>query len=195
MRRSRLPLALLLLALGPGFSGATALSDGQMRRLERGEVVLLDVLPPGPVGSGAQGGTGMIVVRAAPDAVWRVLVDYAGHPGLYPHVVSADVLQRDGWHALVRYTIGVGPFSFAFHIRNYPDESRGRLVFRLAREQSNDLFRENWGYWQVEGHAAGTLLTYAMASRTVLPAFLTRGAERDGLAETLKAVRQRAERG
>jgi hypothetical protein len=27
----------------------------------------------------------------------------------------------------------------------------------------------------------------------VLPAFLTRGAERDGLVETLKAVRERAE--
>jgi len=40
----------------------------------------------------------------------------------------------------------------------------------------------------------GVLLTYGMAARTVLPAFLTRRAERDGLVETLKAVRERAER-
>jgi hypothetical protein len=33
----------------------------------------------------------------------------------------------------------------------------------------------------------------AMAARTVLPAFLTRGAERDGLVETVRAVRERAE--
>jgi hypothetical protein len=39
------------------------------------------------------------------------------------------------------------------------------------------------------------LLTYAMAARTVLPGFLTRGVERGGLVETLKAVRQRAEHG
>jgi hypothetical protein len=37
------------------------------------------------------------------------------------------------------------------------------------------------------------VLTYAMAARTVLPPFLTRGAERDGLVETVRAVRERAE--
>jgi hypothetical protein len=37
------------------------------------------------------------------------------------------------------------------------------------------------------------LLTYAMAARTMLPSFVTRSAERDGLVETLKAIRERAE--
>ncbi len=37
------------------------------------------------------------------------------------------------------------------------------------------------------------VLTYAMAAHTVLPAFLTRGSERDGLVATVKAVRDRAE--
>ncbi len=39
------------------------------------------------------------------------------------------------------------------------------------------------------------MLTYAMAAQTVLPPFLTRGAEREGLVDTIKAVRDRAERG
>jgi hypothetical protein len=34
-----------------------------------------------------------------------------------------------------------------------------------------------------------------MAAKTVLPAFLTRGAARDGLVDTVKAVRHRVERG
>ncbi len=68
-------------------------------------------------------------------------------------------------------------------------------MWHLAHERQNELFRDKWGYWQVEPHRDGTMLTYAMATRTVLPAFLTRGAERNGLIETLKAVRKRAERG
>lgn len=194
MKRS-LTVAIILLALWAPAANPVGLSDDQWRRLERGEVVVLDLLPPGGLAKGSQGGTGMVVVQASPETVWRLLVDYGAHPGLYPRVVGAEVLERNTDHATVRYIIGVGPFSFAFHVNNYPDAARRRLVWRLAHERDNDLFRESWGYWQVESHEDGSMLTYAMASRTVLPAFLTRGAERDGLIETLKAVRQRAERG
>jgi hypothetical protein len=89
--------------------------------------------------------------------------------------------------------VGVGPFSFGFHVNNWEDPRHRRLVWRLAHDRPNDLFRESWGYWQVDPDRHGARVTYAMAARTVLPAFLTRGAERDGLVETLKAVRARAE--
>jgi ribosome-associated toxin RatA of RatAB toxin-antitoxin module len=171
---------------------AVPLSDDQRRRLERGEIVVLDVLPPGGAGPG-QGGTAVSVVRAAPDAVWRLLVDYPGHAGLYPRVVGTEVLQRDAGHALVRYEIGVGLLFFRFDVDNYPDDARRRLVWHLAQGRSNGLFRDTWGYWQVEPHAQDTVLTYAMAARTVLPAFLTRGSERAGLVGALTAVRARAE--
>lgn len=104
------------------------------------------------------------------------------------------MLEADATRALVRYAVGVGPFSFGFHVNNFPEESRGRLVWRLAHDRPNDLFRDSWGYWQVEPQARGAIVTYAMAARTVLPAFVTRDAERDGLVEALRAVRTRAER-
>ena len=169
------------------------LSADQRTRLAAGDVVLLDVLPPGGETWRTQGGTALAVVNAAPPAVWRVLVDWQRHSGLFPRVVGAQVLEVDGAHALVRYTVGVGPFSFGFHVNNYPNIDQRRLTWRLATDRRNDLFRDSWGYWQLELAPSGTLLTYAMAARTVLPHFLTRGAERDGLVETVKAVRERAE--
>ena len=194
----RYPIGLLLIVLG--FAGVASaavpltLSDDQQRRLAAGEIVVLDTLPPG-AGTASQGGTALAMVNASAEAIWRVLVDYAGHSGLYPHVVGAEVLEADGQHALVRYVIGVGLFSFGFHVDNYPDVTQRRLVWRLAAGRTNDLFRESSGYWQVDAGDGVTLLTYAMASRTVFPTFLTRGAEREGLAETVKAVRTRAEKG
>jgi hypothetical protein len=127
------------------------------------------------------------------ETVWRILLDYPGHSGLYPRVVGATVLEAGGDHALVRYVVGVGPFSFAFHVDNSADRAHGRLAWRLARDRRNDLFRDSWGYWQIDPVPGGVMLTYAMAARTVLPAFLTRGAERDGLLQTLQAVRDRVE--
>ncbi|HZP39094.1 MAG TPA: SRPBCC family protein [Methylomirabilota bacterium] len=170
------------------------LPPAERARLESGEVVLLDRLPPGGGGAAGEGGTAVSVVHASVGAVWRVLLDYPGHAGLYPSVVRADVLESDRSRALVRYVIQVGPFSFNFHVNNYPDRANNRIDWRLARDRPNGLFRDTWGYWEVQPDASGVLLTYAMGARTVLPRFLTRGAERDGLVETIRAVRDRAER-
>lgn len=182
-----------ILAVVAGEANSAGLSADQLARLERGEVVLLDQLPPGGMTTG-QGGTAVAMVHASAEAVWRVLVDYAGHRGLYPRVVAADIVESDAAHALVRYVVGVGPFSFGFHVNNYPDPERRRLEWRLDRGRRNDLFRDSWGYWEIELRGDGVVLTYAMGADLVLPAFLTRGAERDGLVATLKAVRGRAER-
>lgn len=193
MYRSALAVAILIVAAWAATATPLGLSSDQQRRLERGEIVVLDILPPGDRAIKGQGGTALTLVSASPDAVWRVLVDYPRHSGLYPRVTDAQVLESDAGHALVRYVVGVGPFSFGFHVNNYPDAARGRLAWSLDRGRPNDLFRDSWGYWQVEPHRQGVVLTYAMAARTVLPAFLTRGAERDGLVETVRAVRERAE--
>jgi hypothetical protein len=192
----RVCAVLLLMVVTGSISPALAreLSDRQRQSLERGDVVVLDVLPPGGQAQAVQGGTALGVVQASADDVWRVLVDYPRHTGLYPRVTSSEVIEADRAHALVRYVVGVGPLSFGFHIDNYPDAGRRRLDWRLAAHRSNQLFRRSWGYWQIDGRPEGVLLTYAMAAETVLPAFLTRGAERDGLVETVKAVRDRAER-
>jgi ribosome-associated toxin RatA of RatAB toxin-antitoxin module len=194
MKRWSLLVVLLVVAAWASPGNPLGLSREEQRRLERGEVVVLDLLPPGGPGKDAHGGTAISLVKAPPERVWQVLVDYPRHSGLYPRVTAAKVLERDPAHALVRYVIGVGPFAFDFHIDNYPDPARLRLEWRLAHGRSNGLFRENWGYWQVEPHGDSVRLTYSMAARIALPAFLTRGAERDGLVEAIKAVRDRAER-
>lgn len=195
MKRWYAILALLIVTAWAPAANSLVLSDGERRSLERGDVVFLDVLPPGRAPAAVQGGTAVSMVHASPDEVWQVLVDYPRHSGLYPRVTSAEVLESDPEHALVRYVVGVGPFAFGFHVDNYPDAAHRRLQWQLASGRSNQLFRQSWGYWEIEPHRDGALLTYAMAAQTVLPAFLTRGAEREGLVDTIKAVRDRAEHG
>lgn len=183
----------LLTTAAPALGRSAALTSEQRRQLELGDVVVLDLLPPGGGLEGSRGGTAMALVRASRETVWQVLVDYRHHRGIYPRVVDVQILEDDLTRSLVRYVIGIGPLSFGFHVNNYPDQSHHRLSWRLAHDRRNDLFRDSWGYWQIDPDAHGVVLTYAMAARTVLPSFMTRGAERDGLTETLRAVRERAE--
>ena len=142
----------------------------------------------GGVASG--GGEG---VRAAPERVWPVLVDYRGHARYYPRVVSAELVEADAQHALVRYVVGVGPFSFGFHMIKYPNPVRRRIEWHLDANHANNFFRENTGYWQVDPAESGSLVTYAMAVRTILPGFVTLGAERESLVDTIKRLRKLVE--
>ena len=66
----------------------------------------------------ARGGTAFAVLRASPDQVWRVIMDYRSHPRFYPHMTSAEVVERDGRRAIIRYRVGVGRFSFRFYFRS-----------------------------------------------------------------------------
>jgi ribosome-associated toxin RatA of RatAB toxin-antitoxin module len=164
------------------------------RRLAGGEVIVSDALPPGASES-ARGGTALALVRASPEQVWSVLTDYPGHSRYYPRVVAAEVVERDERRVRVLYQVGIGPFSFGFHMNKYPDAKRRRIEWHLAEGHGHGLFQENSGYWQVEAADRASLVTYAIAVRTVLPGFITRGSERDSLTQTVTALRKLVEEG
>jgi ribosome-associated toxin RatA of RatAB toxin-antitoxin module len=184
----------VVFGLAAAASGAPSLglSADQQHRLAAGEVIVLETLPPG-ASTSAGGGTAVGLVRAAPERVWSVLVDYRGHPRYYPRVVNAEVVEADAQHALVRYEIGVGPVSFGFHMMKYPDPVRRRIEWHLDPNHANNFFRENTGYWQLDPAQGGSQVTYAIAVRTILPGFVTGGAERASLVDTIKRLRKLVE--
>ena len=191
-------VALVVLAGALLVAASTApparLSDDVRRRLTAGEVVVTDALPPGASPT-ARGGTAVAIVRAAPEPVWRVIVDYRGHPRYYPRVTEAEPVETSGDHVLVRYRVAVGPFSFGFYMDKFPDPRRRRVDWRLADGHAHGLFRENSGYWQVDAAdvADRSVVVYAIAVRTMLPTFVTGDAERESLTETVTALRKLVE--
>ena len=185
-------VGLVLLAHGTSaWATPPALSADQQRRLDAGEVVLLDALPPGASES-AQGGTAVAFVCAPPAVVWGILVDWANHPAIYPRVTHSEVTWADRSRVRVRYTLAIGPLSFDVHMDKYPDAARRRVHWRLAEDQPSRFFTESSGYWQVDDAGADSLVTYAVATRTRVPAILTRGSHRESLVSTVEAVRKQA---
>jgi ribosome-associated toxin RatA of RatAB toxin-antitoxin module len=159
-----------------------------------GDVVVTDELPLG-ASQTAHGGTAVAVLRASPEQVWRVIIDYRGHPRFYPHVAAAEVVEMDERRAIVHYRVTVGPLSFGFYMEKYPDPSRRRVEWHLAEGRPHALFRENSGYWQINpaDDGAASLVTYAIAVRTMLPASVTAGGESASLTETITALRKLVE--
>ena len=187
-----LALALLLLSPRPAAS-SPGLFDNDVTLLRRGAIVFSADLPPGPSKDGRMGGTASAFLQADTEAVWQTLLNFPGHAGLFPRVKESAVIAHQDDQTLVSYRVAVAGFSFRFFIKNYVDTFAHTLRWELDRSRSNDLLRDHWGYWKVERWGEGTLVTYAMGGRTALPAFLTRGAGREGTVLTMKALKERVE--
>ncbi len=195
MTRLTIGLLLTVLPLGGAREAAASLSlsRAELSALKAGEIVFRPEGPPGANGSAGIGGTARAYLRSDTETVWKILLDFPGHTGLFPRVKESRIIERSPDRTLVSYRVAVGPFSFRFFINNYADAGAHLLRWKLDQTRHNDLFRDHWGYWELVDLGDGVLVTYAMGGRTTLPAWLTLGAGQQGTVETVKALKTRVE--
>jgi len=189
------PLLLLSLLSAPSTPAPSPLSPGDFARLYGGEIVFRGELPSAADSPSGNGGTAFALLHANAEEVWQVLTDFDHYAGLFPRLAESEMVAHSGRWRLVRFRVAVGPFSFSFFVNHVVSQDERQIRWRLDRTQSNGLFRDTWGYWRLDHAPSGwVLVTYAMGSQTVLPAFLTRGSERESVVQTLAALKARVER-
>jgi len=197
VRRVSVLVLLLLLSLQGASSAAvpSLLSPGDLARLHDGEIVFKRQLPSAAGALSGNGGTAFALLHANAEEVWQVLTDFDHYAGLFPRLAESEMVAHSGDRSLVRFRVAVGPFSFRFFVNQVVSQEERQIRWRLDRSQANDLFHDTWGYWRLDPASSGSVLvTYAMGSRTVLPAFMTRGSERESVVKTLAALKARVER-
>ena len=183
---------LVVLAQAAGaWAAPPTLSASQRQRLEAGAIVVLDTLPP-EASKSALGGPAVATVCAPVSEVWAILVDWKNHTTIYPRITRAEVTHTDASRVRVHYTLSIWPVSFDIFMDKYPDAAHHRVQWRLAQDQPSRFFLENSGYWQVDEAGAESVVTYAVGTRTIMPAFMTRESHRDSLVSTVEALRKRA---
>src|SRR2546429_7151783 len=85
MKLCMLLVALLVVAGSSAQATPVGLSANQLWRLEHGEIVVLDVVPPGGgIWQQGQGGTAVTFVNAFPKTVWRGVLGLPPPPGRFP---------------------------------------------------------------------------------------------------------------
>lgn len=186
----------LLLMPPPTFATSLGLSPNDLARLNRGEIVFKEHLPAAEGAPVGHGGTAFALLRTDSEWLWEILTDFDHYAGLFPRLRESEVMDHEGPRTRVRFHVAVGPFNFRFTVNHIVSVEDRQIRWRLDRSQRNDLFRDTWGYWQVDPLSNGrVLVTYAMGSQTVLPAFLTRGSERESVVKTVQALKARTEQG
>jgi carbon monoxide dehydrogenase subunit G len=190
-------LAGLALGLATGLAAgapAPSLSADERQRLARGEVVYRVGAVPrdGVAVPGARGGIAFVRVPAGPEAIWTILTQPRRYPEIFPGLRSVEVLDASETAWLIRTDGKVGPFSFSYHTRYRLQPEERTIAWRLDPTRENDVFDDNWGWWQLVPEAGGTLVVYAMGSVPSSWQPLAGFFERRGIVQALTALREAA---
>jgi len=190
-------LAGLALGLAAGLAAgapAPSLSADERQRLAKGEVVYRVGAVPrdGVAVPGARGGIAFVRVPAGPEAIWTILTQPRRYPEIFPGLRSVEVLDASETAWLIRTDGKVGPFSFSYHTRYRLQPEERTIAWRLDPTRENDVFDDNWGWWQLVPEAGGTLVIHAMGSVPSSWQPLAGFFERRGIVQALTALREAA---
>lgn len=188
-RRDRsIPLAVVLAVTlaGSGAAELGRLDAAQREQVRAGEVV---VEPPR---EGEPAVCAAVWVRAAPEAVWRVMVDCPRAPEFVPGMRGCRVLEEQGRVALIEHRVKVidllPEMVYVFRVEHHPHR---RIRFRRVA----GALRKMEGEWRLEPDGDGTLVTYRVELDPgfAVPRWAVRRALGRDVPALLEALKRRAE--
>ncbi|HEX2676787.1 MAG TPA: SRPBCC family protein [Polyangiales bacterium] len=109
------------------------------------------------------GGTSYQVIDAAPEVVWRALLDTPRYARMMPQVLEAKVVRSKGAERTVFVRQGAGPVQKAYYLKVNVHEDQKDITFSVDERRPHDL-RAAWGFYNVRPYADGskTLLAYGV---------------------------------
>ena len=184
------------LALAAAVVPASSPSPEERQRLAKGEVVYRVGAAPrdGAVVPGARGAVAFVRVPTGPDPIWAILTEPARYPEIFPGLRAVEVLESSERAWLLKTEGKVGPFSFRYFTRYQLDPDVWTMTWRLDTTRDNDVFDDNWGWWQLVPEDGGTLVVYAIGSVASSWQPLAGFFERRGITQALAALRDAAVR-
>ena len=115
--------------------------DAQRASLANGDVVIEDV-------TNAEGISGLraaFLLKARPEAIWNLLVDYKDFREIFPNVEELWVLEQNEKGARVRYRIRAAWMTFLYTLQRDYEEPGRRLTWRRV----DGDFKHITGQWSI----------------------------------------------
>ena len=189
-------LLAVVLALAAAVVPASSPSPEERQRLAKGEVVYRVGAAPrdGAVVPGARGAVAFVRVPTGPEPIWAILTEPARYPEIFPGLRAVEVLESSEQAWLLKTEGKVGPFSFRYFTRYQLDPDTRTMTWRLDTTRDNDVFDDNWGWWQLVPEDGGTRVVYAIGSVASSWQPLAGFFERRGIMQALAALRDAAVR-
>lgn len=122
----------------------SALSADESAKLQAGQAVRKQVR------YGDAGGRGVSImdVKATPDKIWSVILDFGSYPKWIDQLSGCKVLTKSGSHIFVEFQLKVLGIGVQYWIDHTYNKEKGSLTWQLDYSKQSDL-DDSTGYWLV----------------------------------------------
>jgi ribosome-associated toxin RatA of RatAB toxin-antitoxin module len=135
----------------------------EWRKLDAGELVLRPSTRQ-QGGTRLMGGSSWQMIDAAPDAVWRALLDTSHYHKMMPQVLEARVVgKQDNVRTVFLRQGAKGLVEAKYYLRVSVHEERHDITFTVDDSKPREVLRSAWGFYTVRPYRDGrTLLAYGV---------------------------------
>jgi hypothetical protein len=142
---------------------ASQFTADEWRKLDAGQLVLR----PKTRTQGSQrlmGGSSWQVIDAAPDVVWRALLDTPRYNRMMPQVLEARLVRkRDNERTVFVRQGRDGLVEARYYLKVNVHESQRDITFTVDDHMPHEMLRAAWGFYAVRPYRGGkTLLAYGV---------------------------------
>ena len=173
----------------------SALSADEKAKLLAGQAVRKQVR------YGDAGGRGISImdIKAPPDKIWSVILDFGSYPKWIDQLSACKVLSRPGSHIMVEFQLRVLGIGVQYWIDHTYNKEKGYLTWQLDYSKSSDL-DDSTGYWLVypaPDHPGFTRVEYTVDIRVSgwVPSSIEDMLAKKGLEQATTWVKRQAEGG
>jgi len=183
----------------PAAAARALFSDADWRRLENGEVVIVDRRP-----TVADGGDDSVVSESEaavlvprPTAeVWAVLADFESRPEFLPNISESRVERVEDTRVWIRQHVSVFWMQIRYTLIMTLDPARGVMTSVLDRSSPHDI-RDSHGSWEIlpHGEAAALLVSRSRVDTGMpVPSIIKSYLVKNSLPQMMSSLRNEVER-
>ena len=181
----------------PAGAARALFSEADWRRLENGEVVIIDRRPKMADDDSVvhESEAAVIVPRPATE-VWAVLADFESRPEFLPNISESRVERVEDARVWIKQRVKVFWMQIRYTLIMTLDPARGLMTSILDRSAPHDI-RDSQGSWEVlpQGDASALLVSRSRVDTGMpIPGFIKSYVVENSLPQMMSSLRNEVER-
>lgn len=138
----------------------------------------------------------LFIVKANPDAVYKVISDYDHYPEFMPNMVKTSILEKSGSTAKCRFKLKIAMFEIEYSLSLKSNISS--LPYSVTWDFIEGDIKDTTGSWSIDKEGKGghySLVHYSVHTEPggFTPDWITNKLSSESIPDMIAAIRKRAE--
>ena len=171
-----------------------AFKDNKGKIVDQGQDYIVRLLDT--PGSKVKTAEALFIVKASPDAVYKVISDYDHYPEFMPNIVKTTILEKSGSETKCKFTLKIAMFKIEYSL-SLKSNIRS-LPYSVTWDFIEGDIKDTSGSWSIDMEEKGSrysLVHYSVRTEPggFVPDWVTNKLSSGSIPDMITAIRKRAE--